>query len=295
MQQYLSIVIPVYKMLLKHQKHFVELVASLNKSLAHAPSLALKELVVVNDFPEEDVSEFTNRVCTELGLGTALILLQNTERLGQDGSRNRAFEHTTGQYIHFIDHDDWVSDSFYEVLFQTQTGQDVLMGELTLYASYTQEYQASWKKYTSKLYQKANTLADLSWFLLSNIAVSPGQYVIKREAFENVGGFPVLANKGSDDYGLMFLLAQKNATLNYQPKAQFLYRLHENQGLHYLDLNKAVAEFFGKYVQSESLNWQMKLVRLIKTNPNPIFGLVQKLFYVCFFNRYKAKKAVGKK
>lgn len=41
---------------------------------------------------------------------------------------------------------------------------------------------------------------------MSNIAVSPGQYILSKSLFENVGGFADLQNKGTDDWGIFYSL-----------------------------------------------------------------------------------------
>ena len=99
----LSIVITVYQ----GRKFIEQTLESVSASLDRS-SLAA-EIIVVNDSPEEDLS-FLSKKYPEI------IFLNNEKNLGVAKSRNRGRKAARGEFIHFVDYDDWVSKGFYHAL-----------------------------------------------------------------------------------------------------------------------------------------------------------------------------------
>ncbi|MFY7889835.1 MAG: glycosyltransferase family 2 protein [Spirosomataceae bacterium] len=231
-----DVIIPCYQLLAFNKHHFEDLVSSLctpeNRVYIH-------RIIVINDDPQEDIASFIELVCNEKNIYAKVQLVQNTHCLGQGAARNLGASYAKASYLHFIDQDDFITKDFYQqVLFPKV---DCGLASLVVYDhGQLRKHHRLW---TDWWYKRASKVADLSFFMFANLAVSPGQYVIKKTIYEEIGGFPDLKNKGSDDFGFLFQLCESNATFSFADKAIFYHRLHENQGKKQLNITLSVKEF----------------------------------------------------
>ncbi len=276
-----SIVIPVYDLLGdKRLEYFKRLIAIIKCNFVEKNMCELlNEIVVVNDFPDDDIKKAVNNIFVENSLFEKLVLIENTINYGQDKSRNIGFEHTTGNYIHFIDQDDFISDDFYSNCLRYNT--DLIISQPNIHLSNTGENNIYLKKLLKKKYAKAKKLIDLYYLLLLNICISPGQYLIKRESFIKAGRFPVLENKGSDDYGLLFKLSFIETRIKYVDSVTFYYCIHESQNRNSINLNMSTNEFF-ELIKNKLQLKRLKIIIKIRQSKyiQPIFSFILfKLFF----------------
>lgn len=86
------------------------------------------EIIVVNDGSTDDETlDFLKTI------DNPLIKIINQENKGLGGARNTGIENATGEYIGFLDSDDWVDTNFYEVLLNLceNNNADISCGVLT--------------------------------------------------------------------------------------------------------------------------------------------------------------------
>lgn len=260
-----SIVIPIYK--IEHEnnfEYFSFLIDSIFKNcLNDTIKSKLNEIIIVNDQIEKSYKKNIENLFKKKNLLEKLKFIQNQSNQGQALSRNIGFSHTTGEYVHFIDQDDFIDENFYaNLLNQTQ---DILLASPHLFLNSKQkEIPYINKNYIKKL-NNAKTMNELWLLLISNFAVSPGQYLIRRNIFTEISGFPVLVNRGADDYGLLYKLATINASVRYCNKAVFFYRLHEMQNRNSSDLNNSTIEFF-KQPNKLSPTYKLLFVKFLRSN-----------------------------
>ncbi len=84
------------------------------------------EIIVINDASTDDTWEIMQR-CEEQFPDKVMII--NGERnLGPGGARNQGLDHASGEYIGFVDSDDYVSQNMYELLYKraTETEADIV-------------------------------------------------------------------------------------------------------------------------------------------------------------------------
>ncbi|MBN2244450.1 glycosyltransferase family 2 protein [Candidatus Mcinerneyibacteriota bacterium] len=231
----LSIVITVYQ----GRKFIEQTLESVFASLARS-SLAA-EIIVVNDSPEEELS-FLSKKYPEI------ILLDNEENLGVAKSRNRGREAARGEFIHFVDYDDWMSESFYPTLEKKiSEGADLVLFNVTQHAG-----REARTFYTPLFSCYFPLLTGNSLLRFGSMMRTIGQLVFKKELMD-----PLIETeaRGGDDYFLYIDLFNKRRGKRYcyVKEPLFNYRIHENNLSKRADFLRSNLECFevftGRYPQ----------------------------------------------
>jgi glycosyltransferase involved in cell wall biosynthesis len=133
-----------------------------------------------------------------------IILLKNEGNKGAPYSRNRGMEHSTGEYIQFLDAD----DILYNMKFAHQ--QDLILNAAfrpdILVGSFTKKFlDGSEKEYINEDVDKWVALID------NRIGVTSAN-LFKKEKVKEVGGWTEFL-KSSQEYDLMFRMMQAGATV----------------------------------------------------------------------------------
>ena len=99
----LSIIVPVY-----NAEHF------LDKCIKSVQSQTLQdfELILINDGSKDNSLE----ICKKHSQEDSRIIVFNQENSGQSKARNVGLENANGEYVAFLDSDDWVDSDYYEKL-----------------------------------------------------------------------------------------------------------------------------------------------------------------------------------
>jgi len=206
----LSIVITVYQ----GRKFIEQTLESVSASLARS-SLA-SEIIVVNDSPEEELSFLSNKY-------PEIILLDNEENLGVAKSRNRGRKAARGEFIHFVDYDDWVSEGFYPVLEERiRLNDDLILFNVKQHAG--KESRTFYRSLFSCYFP---LLTGNSLLRFGSMMRTIGQLVFKKELMD-----PLIETeaRGGDDYFLYIDLFNKRRGKRYcyVKEPLFNYRIHEN-------------------------------------------------------------------
>ena len=85
------------------------------------------EFIFIDDCSTDDSLEKIEAFAKE---DPRVRILKNKENLGSGPSRNRGIEIARGEYLSFVDPDDWISNNFYMVLYKKakETGRDIIKG-----------------------------------------------------------------------------------------------------------------------------------------------------------------------
>lgn len=100
-----SIVIPVYGV----RDYVAKCIESLQRQ-----TLKELEMIFVDDCGGDGAIDIVAEYAKE---DARIKILYNEENMGAGKSRNRGIDAATGEYLAFVDPDDWVDDNFYEVLY----------------------------------------------------------------------------------------------------------------------------------------------------------------------------------
>lgn len=256
----LSIVIPVYDLLnTTTLNSFKELIKSIKISVEeNKNSFILESLIIINDFPEQNVVNAVNYIFSQVDFECNLIIRNNIKNKGQAFSRNLGAKLTKADYLHFIDQDDLIQPCFYEML---KFDDDILLGNIYLFDDQSKKVKEYYKSLLKKILGKSNYIRQLKFLVMSNISYSPGQYIVSKNAFTAVSGFPDLKYKGADDYGFFIkLIDLKQISINFFSACFFYYRLHPNQSKNSLNMQESIREFyFNNPMSSKMISFLLRL------------------------------------
>ena len=262
----LSVIIPCYKIDIKHNylNELLNSIVNQDESNFH-----LLEIILINDSPDINLIPFI-----QSNLLSKITLINNEINRGQAFSRNKGASIAQGEFLHFIDQDDLIALNFYKNI---TNFCDIMIGNCFLFNEKKQI--RLYKNHRILFYNFFKNTKNLKLFLIfDNIVLSPGQSIFKKETFNNLNGFPVLQNFGSDDYGLMFKYASNKIEYRFFPNALFYHRLHRVQGKRYLNMDLSKKDFFA----------QIKVKTIfskICSNNSKKIQYFKKILYVLFNNR----------
>ena len=100
-----SVILPVYNV----EPWIRNCIDSLKRQKLHG-----LEFIFVDDCSTDDSLAIVREFAAE---DSRVIVVQNDENMGSGPSRNRGIDMARGEYLSFIDPDDWISDDFYELLY----------------------------------------------------------------------------------------------------------------------------------------------------------------------------------
>lgn len=107
----ITVIIPVYNTARYLERCIGSVVNQTYKNL---------EIILVDDGSTDDSYE----ICKQWAKRDHRILLIHKENGGQSSARNLALDIATGDYIAFVDSDDWIEPDMYEVLYHTLVDSD---------------------------------------------------------------------------------------------------------------------------------------------------------------------------
>lgn len=79
------------------------------------------EIIVIDD----GSTDCTGAICDEFAAKDARIKVLHCEKSGVGAARNRGLDCATGEYIGFVDSDDWAEPEMFETLYNLHVGKDV--------------------------------------------------------------------------------------------------------------------------------------------------------------------------
>lgn len=127
------------------------------------------EVILVNDGSTDNSAN----ICEEYVLKDSRVHAYHQNNSGVSSARNRGIEKSKGEYICFIDSDDWVESHYLsDFLFDNLENDNSLVIQTYIYYEYTNEpHKSNWRftDYEHQFYQGADIVKAL---LLSNFFVS---------------------------------------------------------------------------------------------------------------------------
>lgn len=181
------------------------------------------EIILVNDGSPDQSEE----ICKEFFRKDARIRYVRQENGGLSAARNTGIELATGDYITFIDPDDWVTEDYVEVLYRQlqKYNADVSVANYNLYDDSSSKYliKVTDDDYSETLYEGREIMdhdaiqetRDMAWACAM-------MKLYKRSLFEGLR-FPV--GKNVEDNFLMYKLFLKAHRVVHTEKCIYWYRV----------------------------------------------------------------------
>lgn len=207
----ISVIIPLYN----GKKYLPDIMSMLLRNLEEGNGSFKIELILINDFPDEQISYDDIGHVSDLNV----ILLINQENKGIHYSRVRGLSHASGEYIHFFDQDDRISDHFFESQVQSLRKRDdvIVANGIAEYASYSKLLYRYWlMQWTVKF----------AWFYLKFDCriISPGQCLIKKSSIPDIWKNNILKQNGADDYFLWLIMLNQGKKIGINREILYTHK-----------------------------------------------------------------------
>lgn len=229
-----SIIVPTYN-------RYLELDESL-KSVVNQTYENI-EVIVVDD-GSSDV-DAVKRICDDNGV----TLISSSDKLFKAAACNLGVKNSSGKYVLFFDDDDLLhNDSVekYVNVFENDNANtiDICSGFCSVFEN--EEYLATGVARNEYMSLALGNYA--SGNLISNY-FGKGSFIIRREAFDRVGGYDTDTNNTHMvDYRFYVKATSSGLNVHIVPRSMYFYRKNSNGSLYYENANDAMKLFDAKSV-----------------------------------------------
>ena len=293
----ISVIIPIYKV----EEYLEQCVSSvINQTLKDI------EIILIDDESPDKCPE----MCDNFANQDKRIRVVHQKNRGLGGARNAGLEIANGDYIYFLDSDDWITPNGLELLYNkaVQTGTDLVLTGETLFMEETNEYKDGWRDYKDK-----NSIEGLNEKNLSDTFTPAWGRLYKKDFIDKYklrfvekcyfednswGEFMLLFAKKISFCPSIYFYRQRKSSItgefdlrgldmikDFQFFNGFIKNCHCNKRkvkLAYIwQLNRMIGYLFGLPKEYKEEFWK-KIKHSIKQMKIPTLYL----FYVCRFNKW---------
>jgi glycosyltransferase involved in cell wall biosynthesis len=201
-----SVIIPCYNAVLWLQE---AIESCLNQTYPNV------EIIVVDDGSTDGSLEVMRRYLPRIRIETG-------PNRGGNSARNRGFSLSIGEYIQYLDADDYleVDKIATQVRFLEETKADVVYGDFR-YRRHLTDVSFSYLSKVEVSGDQRNILASLLAFW--GAQVNGGAVLYKRQVIDQVGGWDETL-RAAQDTDFLTSVALSGAKIRYQPGCYFIYR-----------------------------------------------------------------------
>lgn len=217
----ISVIVPVYNVEPYVEKCLDSILAQTYRDL---------EILVIDDGSTDQCGE----ICDAYAGKDRRIRVFHTENRGLSAARNLGLDHMQGQYIGFVDSDDWIEPDMYERLLEIaeQTDADLVTCRFYLeYRNKTEEFSGPLEQF---MVEGSGVLH--TYLFQAGICQDSWNNLFKAELFRDLR-YP--EGRSFEDYAIKPHLLQKAKKMVYTPACLLHYRNRQNSlsNLHTLKSN----------------------------------------------------------
>lgn len=246
MSSKLSVVVPVYNV----EKYLEKCIHSLLQQ-----SFPIDEIIIVDD----GSSDNSGRIADSFAVENPNVIVIHQQNMGLSGARNTGIDRATGEYIGFVDSDDYINPNMYSVLLQRAEENNAEISMCGVW--YEQDSGEGYSPFPSDkefVWDKETALIELNSYRYINMSVWKAVY--KRNLFEIEAygekqlRFPV--GKNSEDYYLMHKIIARAEIIAYTSEPFYHYVQRQNSISRYsigeistepISASLSQLEFFNKW------------------------------------------------
>lgn len=214
----LSVVVPVYNV----EKYLERCIKSLLSQTLH-----VDEIIIVDDGSPDNCG----KIADDFAMNNNNIIVIHQENMGLSGARNTGIERATGEYIGFVDSDDYIDPQMYSVLVRRAEENNAQISMCGVWCEQENgEGYAPFILGKEFVWDKETALIELNSYRYLNMSVWKAVY--KRELFEMEAygekqlRFPV--GKNSEDFYLMHKLIARANKIAYTSEPFYHYIQRQN-------------------------------------------------------------------
>lgn len=191
----ISIITPIYK----GNRYLNKYLTIIEKSISKLPET---EVIWVNDSPDIPL-EYDETLANKIHLK----IINNKENCGIHRSRVKGLQEASGEYILFLDQDDEIMEDTLISQYKNVQGYDMVIGN-----GYFEDKNGLHDIFLNRYSQDFAT-KKISYILIRDFIVSPGQCLIKKQSIPNEWIRRFLNNSGTDDFLLWLLMFNNNCRI----------------------------------------------------------------------------------
>ena len=253
----ISIVIPIYNVENYLRQCLDSIVAQTYQNF---------ECLLINDGSPDNSAD----ICREYVSKDSRFRYFEKENGGVSSARNLGIEHSKGEYITFIDSDDWVDSDYLEVLYTTllEEGADIAVSTYKQFnmddnCYYVHSYQRGYEKRIFERYQLIEELPVLERYDQS-YGLTLGKIISKNAlGIIRFNEYTALCEDMEFWYKL-YLVSNKIIYIN---KDTYNYRKYENASLKHIDAKNKYSD----------IQQRLSFISILATNGRNIRGYIENL------------------
>lgn len=143
---------------------------------------------------------------------------------GLSDARNCGINQASGDYIGFVDSDDFIKEDMYDILYKELKKNDADIAGCDYYL-YTDKYTKKSDKRQNNTYVMNTEEALIQMNLMTGFGLAAWNKLYKRNLFNDIQ-FP--KGKINEDWFIMYKLLEKSNNIVYTTEAKYFYRQRDN-------------------------------------------------------------------
>lgn len=258
----ISVIVPVYKV----EQYLNRCIESLvNQTYSNL------EIILVDDGSPDN----SPKICDEWAKKDSRIKVIHKDNTGAGASRNVGLLQAHGDFISFIDSDDYVSKDFYSHLFQLfKHDVDIVEGEYTVVDSHDNEYQFSDEASIAEEFSLEQAMYEhLNEHKFKQVIWNK---LYRRSAIKNVL-FPE-GNRIDDEYWTYRIIGNSRKLI-HSDKVIYAYRQQSDSVMHLLKIQERTQAINARISRSDFI---------LKEIPSLYNFSVYTIWCICLYNCQKA-------
>jgi len=193
------------------------------------------ELILVNDGSTDQ----SGNICDEYSKRDKRIIVIHKENGGQSSARNRGIDVAKGDYLGFIDSDDWIHRDMYKILFTKamETNAEITACNLMQYNKDSEGHLYS-NNITDQLFDRTSAMNEL--YLNERLTFSPCNKLYKKELFK---GIRFKEGYILEDMDFAYRIIHQANGIYYTGQAFYNYRYNDKSTMRKAFSKKRLDEF----------------------------------------------------
>lgn len=275
----ISIIVPVFKV----EKYLPKCIDSILKQ-----SYQDIEILLIDD----GSPDLSGKICDEYGAKDKRIKVFHIDNIGLSGARNYGLKHAEGEYIGFVDSDDWIDPDMYENLIAVAAISNADIVECGFYDEYpSKSIKKKWhpeiKSYTRVEAVKAHLYGEINSLFMTKLW--------KRCCFQKIS-FPT--GRVFEDTLIMYRILDKTNLVIGLDKVLYHHTIRKNSISHDDSLEVLSDSWFAN--KTQYLNLMKKepycsdqlLMRHLLHNCAGAFSAIWRRYYGCSLEERNKFKSV---